>query len=79
MNADGSPNNEPRSASRKEGDLIAAAFAQEAAPDIPPNAPRPRSRALPETIGPYRVVREIGSGGMGLVYEAWQEQPCADE
>lgn len=31
--------------------------------------------AVPERIGPYRVVREIGRGGMGLVFEAEQENP----
>lgn len=28
-----------------------------------------------ETIGPYRVVREIGRGGMGIVYECEQTSP----
>lgn len=32
-------------------------------------------RAMPELIGPYRVVRRAGSGGMGDVYEAEQESP----
>ncbi|HVZ93528.1 MAG TPA: tetratricopeptide repeat protein [Phycisphaerales bacterium] len=29
----------------------------------------------PERVGPYRVVRLIGAGGMGRVYEAEQESP----
>jgi len=35
----------------------------------------PGTAATPERIGPYLVVREVGRGGMGIVYEAQQENP----
>lgn len=34
-----------------------------------------RTRAIPEQIGRYRIVRLIAEGGMGAVYEAVQENP----
>ncbi|HEV3204054.1 MAG TPA: serine/threonine-protein kinase, partial [Gemmataceae bacterium] len=33
----------------------------------------PQSGPLPEQMGDFRIVREIGRGGMGVVYEAVQE------
>jgi tetratricopeptide (TPR) repeat protein len=33
------------------------------------------ARSIPERIGPFRIVRLLGEGGMGAVYEAEQDQP----
>jgi len=37
--------------------------------------PAQRAAAIPERIGPFKVLSKIGEGGMGTVYEAEQESP----
>src|SRR5439155_3132971 len=34
---------------------------------------RPADGSVPECLGDFRILREIGRGGMGIVYEAEQE------
>src|SRR5512140_1003981 len=70
-------------ARRSEDELIAAALRQESAPHSSPRTSPcsvdgvglPAVSALPERVGPYRILRQVGAGGMGVVYEAEQERP----
>ena len=41
-------------------------------PVVPPRSP------LPDRIGPCRITRQLGQGGMGTVYEAEQLTPATN-
>ncbi|MBC8104956.1 MAG: serine/threonine protein kinase, partial [Anaerolineae bacterium] len=55
---------------------MASALRREGGLAVDHELPQMMSSGVPsELIGPYRIIRAIGQGGMGTVYEAQQENP----
>ncbi len=54
-------------------DLLEPMLRSPDAADVAPDAPSVRKLGPKTRLGEYRIVREIGRGGMGVVFEAWHE------
>lgn len=65
LHEDGSANSIVSAA--ESGRMVAEIMHAEHQPDT--------DHKVPENIGPYKIVRTIGEGGMGIIYEAQQEAP----
>ena len=55
--------------------LLAADRSAPPLPTLPGREMLSRSLQAPDRVGPYKIVRELGQGGMGVVYLAQQERP----
>lgn len=64
---------EPQPSPGREREQAAIAAARRAAAELGQIAPQ--LRVSPHSIPGYTLVREIGHGGMGVIYEAQQKQP----